>query len=333
MKILITGGAGFIGSHATKLFLEKGYEVVVFDNFYRGYHQAVEILKSLGSLSVVDGDLRDFSSIRQVFNDHQIHAVLHFAALCLVSESMQKPTEYFENNCVGSLNLFKAMSEAGVKKIIFSSTCAVYGESQYLPMDEKHPLNPLSPYGESKLITEQMLRWFGEQEGFSYVTLRYFNVCGAASDGLIGDSKKPSQLLMQNAVRGAMGIQPFSYTCPKVDTPDGTPIRDYVDVEDLALAHFDAYKYLDDGGESQIINLGNGAGYSVKQIVDKVEQTFGTIMEKVPPAETRQGEYAAVYADPTKAHEILGWKALKSLEDSIESMRKWYSNHPHGYDE
>lgn len=331
MKILITGGAGYIGSHAVKLFLEKGYKVVVFDNLFRGYFESVKILKKIGPIEFVKGDLRNKKDIEKVFRKHEISAVLHFAALCSVNESIEHPELYFENNVLGSLNLLEAMRESKVKKIIFSSTCATYGEAKYLPVDEKHPQNPASPYGESKFIVERIFKWYGEIHNFQYVILRYFNVCGAAKDGSIGDSKKPSLLLVQNAVRGAMSIEPFSYTCPNVKTPDKTPIRDYIDVEDLVEAHFLALKYLQRGGKSQILNLGNGKGFSVKEIVSEVEKVFGIeIKKKKAPA--RKGEDAEIYADSKKARQVLKWKPKKSLRDSIESLRKWYKNKPSGYE-
>ncbi|MBU6431379.1 UDP-glucose 4-epimerase GalE [Patescibacteria group bacterium] len=331
-KILITGGAGYIGSHAVKLFLEKGFEVASFDNFSRGFREPLKILKKYGKLKSVEGDLRNKKDIRKVFKENKIDAVAHFAALCSVNESMERPGLYFENNFVGSFNLFEAMREAGVKNIIFSSTCAAYGETEYLPVDEKHPQNPANPYGESKMLTERMLRWYGELHDFKCVIFRYFNVCGADMNGEIGDGKKPSSLLVQNAVRGAMGIEPFSYTCQKVDTPDGSPIRDYIDAEDLARAHYLAYGYLSKkNSQSEIFNLGNGAGWSVKEIVSKVEQEFGKKMNK-KSGEARKGEYAKIYADASKAFKILKWKPEKNIEESILSLRKWYEKHPRGYD-
>ncbi len=329
-KILITGGAGYIGSHAVKLFLERGFPVVVLDNFSRGYHEPMEILAGQGDLSVEEADLLDADAVKSVFARHDIGTVIHFAALCLVNESMEEPDRYMRNNVEGTRNLLEAMRGADVKDIIFSSTCAVYGETRTLPVDETHPTDPVNPYGASKLAAENLIREYGERHGFRYVIFRYFNVCGAAKDGTIGDSKKPSQLLMQNAVRGAMGIEPFAYTCATVDTPDGTPIRDYIDVEDLVAAHFGGYGYLEKGGASDTFNLGNGKGFSVKEIVSEVERAFGTTMEKTQ-VEPRKGEYAEIYADPSKARSALGFSPKKSLADSIESLRRWYSGHPHGY--
>ncbi len=328
--ILITGGAGYIGSHAVKLFLQQGYEVVIFDNLFRGHEQAVEILKKYGDCKFVKGDLKNREDIEKVFSEHNIAGVIHFAALCLVDESMKQPELYFENNVLGTLNLLRAM-QGKVDKLIFSSTCAVYGETVYLPVDEKHPTNPANPYGESKLMVEKMIKWYGELHGLHYVILRYFNVCGADSNGEIGDSKKPSTLLMQNAVRGAMGIEEFQYTCPTVKTPDGTPIRDYIDVEDLVNAHMAAFKYLDNNGENRILNLGNGKGYSVKEIVSEVEKVFNKTLEKKQTT-PRQGEYAAIFADNTLAKQILNWQPKKTLQESIVSLQKWYQRFPKGFD-
>ncbi|MFH1188417.1 MAG: UDP-glucose 4-epimerase GalE [bacterium] len=329
--ILITGGAGYIGSHAVKLFLQKGFHVVIFDNLSRGYLDAIDILKTFGDVEFIQGDLHNKEDIREAFKGRDIDAVLHFAALCLVNESMEQPELYFENNTMGSLNLFEVMRESNVRNIVFSSTCATYGETEYLPVDELHPTNPTNPYGESKLLTEKILRWYGDIHGFHYAILRYFNVCGADSEGRIGDSKKPSQLLVQNVVRGAMNIEPFYYTCPTVDTPDGTPIRDYIDVEDLVDAHFNAYEYLIDGGKSDTFNLGNGTGNSVREIVSSVEKVFNvTILEQKSP-EARKGEYAKIYANPKKAQKVLHWTPKKTITDSIESLQKWYEKFPNGY--
>lgn len=331
-KILITGGAGYIGSHAVKLFLEEGFAVVVLDNFFRGYHEPMQILGKLGDLSVEEVDLLDVEMVKKVFKKHKIDAVLHFAALCLVSESVEQPERYTRNNVEGTRNLLDSMSEAGVKRIIFSSTCAVYGEANILSVNEEHPTNPVNPYGESKLGAENLIREYEKLHKIRSVIFRYFNVCGAASDGTIGDSKKPSQLLVQNAVRGAMNIEPFAYTCATVETPDGTPIRDYIDVEDLVYAHYLGYEYLEQNGKSNVFNLGNGQGYSVKEIVSAVEQVFAVKMQK-SQAETRKGEYAQIYANPHKAKEILGFSPKKSLTESIESLRKWYEGYPNGYKE
>src|SRR6185369_6818148 len=255
--ILVTGGGGYIGSHAVKRLLKEGHSVVVLDNFSRGWRESLEILKKYGTLYVVEGDIAKKEDLEKLFQKYKFDSVMHFAALCSVDESMKKPELYFRNNAFGTLNLLAIMQELGVKKLIYSSTCAVYGNAKYLPIDEKQPTLPENPYGESKLMAEKIIEWFGKVHGLRYAILRYFNVCGADSEGEIGDSKKPSELLVQNAVRGALGIEDFKLTYGVVDTPDGTPIRDYIDVEDLVEAHLSALSYLEQGQKSEIFNLGN----------------------------------------------------------------------------
>ena len=332
-KILVTGGAGYIGSHAVKALLESGHQVVVFDSLKRGWKEPIDILKKkYSSLCFYKGDLKAFSQINKVFEKEKIVGVLHFAALCLVNESMEKPANYFENNVFGTLNLLKAMRRHQVLRLIFSSTCAVYGENQYLPVDEKHPVNPGNPYGESKRMAESEIKWFGQLFNLKYVIFRYFNVAGASEDGLIGDSKKPSQLLVQNAVRGALKIAPFKLTCPKVNTSDGTPIRDYVNVEDLAAAHIKALDYLaEKNTKSDIFNLGTGKGNSVLEIVKKVQVITG-VKFPIKQAEARKGEWAEVYADNTKAKRVLNWQPQRNLTQTISSLVKWYKGHPHGWE-
>lgn len=327
----VTGGAGYIGSHAVLSLLQQGHRVVVFDNLSRGYKEPIQILERFGELEFIQGDIRNRDDCTAALKRHHIDAVLHFAAFCSVDESMKDPALYFDNNTFGSFSFFESMRECDVRTIIFSSTCATYGEAERLPVDENHPQRPTNPYGESKLLVEKMLRWYGEVYGFAYVILRYFNVCGAHDEGLIGDSKRPSVLLVQNAVRGAVGLEPFSYTCPLVSTPDGTPIRDYIDVRDLIDGHLLALKYVEEGGKSDVFCLGSGNGYSVKEIVTEVESIFGVQMPKVP-AEPRKGEYAAVYANAQKAKDILHWTPKRSIRDSVLALKKWYEKRPRGYD-
>jgi UDP-glucose 4-epimerase len=333
MKILVTGGAGYIGSVATYMLLNRGHEVVVFDNFSTGREGALKKFKKdyPKKFSYYKVDLVDKSSLKKAFaKEKDISAVLHYAAFCSVSESMDNPGKYFENNVYGSHNLVSLMVENGIKNLVFSSTCALYGETEYVPVDEKHPKNPTNPYGDSKLMVEGIIEWYSRLKGLNYVILRYFNVCGASDDGEVGDSKDPSVLLVQNAVRGALGIDDFMLTCPTVDTPDKTPIRDFVNVVDLNEAHIKALEYLKKGGKSEIINLGTGSGNSVLEIVEKVEK----ITDKSLPRKkgnTRKGEYAKIYADISKAKKVLKWKPTRSIEDSIHSLVKWYTKHPHGW--
>lgn len=329
-KLLVTGGAGYIGSHAVLELLSQNRPVVIFDNLERGYAEAVSELQKIGPVEFVRGDLRSEADLEKLFNEHDIETVLHFAALCTPDESVSHPAMYYENNVAGTANLLEAMKRHGVDKIIFSSTCTVYGETKDLPVDETHPLGPINPYGHSKLLAEEVIAYYGRLVGIRSVIFRYFNVCGADAEGRIGDSKRPSQLLMQNAVRGALGLEPFAYTCPPAQTPDGTPIRDYIDVRDLVAAHAAGVDYLEKGGESVILNLGSGEGRSVRQIVQAVEQSLGVIIPE-KAGKVRQGEHDEIYADPAKAAKTLGWKASRSLEDSISGLVAWYQRHPQGY--
>lgn len=328
--ILVTGGGGYIGSHAVKRLLQDGYQVVVFDNFSRGFREPLRRLAEYGDLQIAEGDLLDASSIDAVFTEHSIDVVMHFAALCIVDESVREPEKYFSNNVIGSFNLLESMRKHNVTKLVFSSTCAVYGEPDTLPVTESHERHPVNPYGLSKKIVEDMIMSYGDAHGLHYAILRYFNVCGADTDGQIGDSKQPSALLVQNAVRGALGIEEFKLTCPTVDTPDGTPIRDYIDVEDLIDAHVRALSKLDQT-HTMTINLGNGKGWSVTEIVTAVQDELGAQFDLEKGVE-RQGEYAAVYADITHARELLDWSPQKSLGDSIQSLARWYKNNPNCYE-
>jgi len=329
-SIFITGGAGYIGSHIAKLFLESGYKAVIFDNLSTGFKEAVEKLSSIGSLVFEEGDLLDYERIKSALQKHKPDCVVHCGALLSVDESMKFPEKYFKNNVGGSMNLFEAMKETGIKNIVFSSTCAVYGEIEDNPVSERHPTSPTNPYGETKLIIEQMLRWYGKLSEINYAILRYFNVCGASSDGLIGDGRIPPPHLIQRAVRGGLGIDSFEFTCPEMDTPDKTPVRDYIDVEDIAEAHKRSYETLLINGKSGIYNVGTGKGNSVKEIVSKVEEVLGVSIPK-EEGEKRKGEYAKVYADNTKLKKDFGWVPERNIEESIRKLVSWYKEHPNGY--
>jgi UDP-glucose 4-epimerase len=332
-KILVTGAGGYIGSVAAYLFLKQGYQVVALDNFTTGYRQPLELLRekfSQDKIRVYEADLKDdLSPILE--KETGISAVVHYAASCLVDESVKNPEKYFSNNVCGTQNLLTYLMRYNIDRLVFSSTCAVYGEAEYFPIDEKHPLRPTTPYGASKKIVEELLGWYGQLKNFRYVILRYFNVCGATDDGLIGDSKKPSTLMVQNAVRGALGIEPFYLTCPEVGTPDKTPIRDYINVVDLNEAHLAALTYLSNGAGSETINLGTGTGNSVLEIVNKVQEISGVKfdLKKTTP---RQGDDPKKIAAIDKAKKILNWQPKRSIEDSVKSLMTWYNLHPKGWD-
>jgi UDP-glucose 4-epimerase len=332
-KVCITGAGGYIGSVATHLFLSQGYEVVAVDNFTTGYKRPLEVLQDKfgkEKLSFYEANLTDdLSGI--LIKEKGIDAVIHYAASCSVDESMNNPAKYFSNNTCATHNFIHQIVEAGIKYLVFSSTCAVYGEAEYMPIDEKHPTNPANPYGESKKMSEKIISWYGRLKGLNYVILRYFNVCGATDDGLIGDAKKPSVHLMQNAVRGALSLEKFSLTCSKFNTQDGSPIRDYVNVVDLNEAHLQALEYLQKGGKSEIINIGTGSGNSVLEIVQTVQNITGKKFD-VGQAKARQGEYAKMVASIDKAKNIIGWQPKRSIKDSVQSLVKWYKGLPGGWE-
>ncbi len=332
MKVLVTGAGGYIGSIAVYELLKKGFNVIAVDNFSTGYKEPLVLLQGkFGNdrLKVYQVDLS--ANLDFIFEQNpDIVSVLHYAAFSLVSESMEKPGLYFKNNVCGSLNLLQTLVKYNVKNLIFSSTCAVYGNAKYIPIDETHPTEPTDPYGESKLAVERMVKWFGKIHSLSYVILRYFNVVGASDDSLLGYSKKPSMHLVENAVKGALGLADFYLTCAKVDTPDKTPIRDYVNVIDLNEAHILAMEYLLEGGTSQIINLGSGTGDSVLEIIHKIQKFTGKNFD-VKISNPRLGEYPRMLADITKAKRILGWEPKRNLEFSVKTTVEWYKNRPQGW--
>lgn len=332
-KVLITGAGGYIGSVSAHLLLEKGYEVVAIDNFTTGFRQPLEELqKKYGEEKLRFYESNLSADLSPIFDkEKNIDAVLHYAASCSVNESMQQPEKYFTNNVGATQNFLKTLVKYDIKKVVFSSTCATYGSAEYVPIDEKHPQKPENPYGESKKMIETMLNWYSQLRGMNFVALRYFNVCGATDDGMIGDAKKPSVHLMQNAVRGALGLEPFFLTCGKFDTPDGTPIRDYVNVVDLNEAHLAALDYLMNGGKSEFINLGTGNGNSVLEIANMVQEVTGSKMD-LKPGPARAGESPKLIASIEKAKSVLGWTPKRSLEDSVRSLVTWYKAHPTGWD-
>jgi UDP-glucose-4-epimerase GalE len=322
MRILITGGAGYIGSHTAKLLAAAGHEPVVFDDLSQGHEWAVK----WGPLE--RGSLSDPARLTEVFAGRKIDAVVHFAANALVGESMTNPAKYFRNNTVGSLNLLNAMQEGGVKTIVFSSTCATYGDPVRVPIDETHPQSPVNPYGESKLMVEKILRWYGDCYGLQWMALRYFNAAGAAPDGEIGEDHDPESHLIPLVIGAALGNRPpvkiFGTDYP---TTDGTAVRDYVHVMDLADAHLRAIERLRAGTASQAINLGTGRGHSVKEVIDTVAHVGG---KPVPAIESprRPGDPPELVAAPTRARDVLGWACqYPDIETIVRHAWAWHQKH------
>ncbi|MDX2006075.1 MAG: UDP-glucose 4-epimerase GalE [Meiothermus sp.] len=331
--VLVTGAGGYIGSITSRQLLAAGYRIVAADNFSRGYREPLEKLAALYPGRLVVEDLNLVFESHKLFNKHpEIGAVMHFAALLNVGESMKIPVEYFSNNVVGTQNLLEATVGHGVRHLVFSSSCTVYGNAQYLPIDEAHPISkPESVYGQTKRICEDILEWYDRLGKLRYAALRYFNVCGATDDGEFGDSKRPSFHLMQNAVRGALGLQPFRFNYAAVNTPDGSPVRDYVNVVDLADAHVAALAYLERTDTTQAFNLGTGTGNSVLEIVNKVQQITGRQFEVDSDPDRRTGEADKMVANYAKARELLGWEPRRSLEQSVQSLVTWYGKYPGGW--
>lgn len=341
-QILVTGGAGYIGSHAVKALVGKGYEIVVIDNLSKGHKEAVE-KASAGAAKLVQLDLSDSVALQKVFDEHEFDAVLHFAGSIEVGQSMKIPEKYFENNTVNGVRLLEAMRSAKsrpVKNIIFSSTAAVYGNPKRVPIMEDDVLAPTNFYGQSKLFFEQILQKYADFYGFRFVALRYFNACGADESGEMGQDYEPSTHILPRIMQTLVGkIGDLKLYGTDYSTPDGTCIRDYIHVTDLVDAHVLALDYLfkksaesgAENGSGEIFNLGNGSGFSVKEVFDAVEKVTG---KKVPYSvgPRREGDPAVLVADSTKARKILGWKPrLNKLEDIIATAWKWHDNYPNGY--
>ncbi len=317
-KILVTGGAGYIGSHTVRQLGEAGYEIVVYDNLSTGSEKAV----LNGSLFV--GDLNNRLALELAFAQHKFDAILHFAASISVPESVANPLDYYENNTRNTLNLLRCCQKFGVKKLVFSSTAAVYGEPQENPVSESCPTNPINPYGCSKLMSERMIRDYGLSSDFRFVILRYFNVAGADLQGRIGQSSAKAAHLMKMACDAALGNRPsVGIFGTDFDTPDGTGIRDYIHVEDLAAAHIDALRYLEGGGESDIFNCGYGQGYSVKEVLEKLKEVSG-IDFPVIESPRRSGDPACVIACGDRIRQVLGWQPqYNNLETILKTTYAW----------
>lgn len=318
MAILVTGGAGYIGSHTAKTLAQVGLQPIVIDSLERGHREAVQ----WGPLVVAD--IGDRAALEKIFRDHAIEGVLHFAAFAYVGESMQKPELYFHNNVLKTLNLLETMHANGVHTIVFSSTCATYGDPIEIPISEEHPQHPVNPYGESKLMVERLLYWFGRVHGMQWTALRYFNAAGADPDGQIGEEHDPEPHLIPLAISAAMGrTKALEIYGTDYDTPDGTPIRDYLHVTDLGTAHVAALRYLQQGGESTPFNLGTGRGQTVREVIAMVERVSG---QKVPVREVgrRAGDPPALVANASKSAKLLHWTPQHSaLEEIVRTAWDW----------
>ncbi len=321
--ILITGGAGYIGSHCVLALLKKRKDVVIFDNLSTGHKKTVETLQSKGNVSFIKGDLLNKTDLEKAFNDYNISAVMHFAAFSQVGESVQDPQKYYINNVCGTINLLEIMLKHGVKKIVFSSTAATYGEPEYIPIDEKHPQKPINPYGQSKLMIEKIMDDYDKAYGLKSVRLRYFNVAGAASEDNIGEWHTPETHLIPNILKSTFGqnktFQMFGDNYP---TKDGTCVRDYINIEDLVEAHILALEYLNNYGETNFFNLGTNNGNTVKEVFSTCEKVVGkNISVEIQPR--REGDPASLVANNTKAKEILNWTPKNNLETSIRTAFIW----------
>lgn len=329
MAILVLGGAGYIGSHTVSELIDAGREVVIIDNLETGYRAAVH-----KKAKFYEGDIRDRVFLDRVLDAEDIEAVIHFAANSLVGESMTNPLKYYDNNLCGTKVLLESMVAHGIDKIVFSSTAATYGEPERVPIVETDRTEPTNPYGETKLSMEKMFKWTGVAHGLRFVSLRYFNACGAHVSGEIGEAHQPETHLIPLILQVPLGrrdeIMIYGDDYP---TLDGTCIRDYIHVTDLAQAHILAVDYLMDGGESNIFNLGNGTGFSVKEVIETARKVTGhPIPAKVTPR--RAGDPAQLIASSEKAKSVLGWKPqFAELETIIASAWKWHKNHPDGYGE
>ena len=329
MAILVCGGAGYIGSHAVHALIEKGEQVVIVDNLQTGHRGALN-----PKAKFYEGDIRDASVLDKIFTENKVEAVIHFAANSLVGESMEKPLLYFNNNVYGMQVLLEAMVRHGVDKIVFSSTAAVYGEPKRVPIHEDDETCPTNTYGETKLTMEKMMKWVSRANGVRYVSLRYFNAAGALPDGSIGEDHATETHLIPLILQVPTGrrdhITVFGDDYP---TPGGTCLRDYIHVVDLADAHVLALEYLRKGGASDIFNLGNGQGFSVKEMIAAAEKATGRSI-KVEIGARRAGDPAQLIASSEKARSVLGWKPqFTDVEQVIGTAWRWHEHHPHGYED
>jgi len=329
MAILVCGGAGYVGSHAVHELIHQNEDVVIVDNLQTGHKQALH-----PQAKFYQGDIRDAVILDKIFTENKIEAIIHFAANSLVGESMVEPLKYFNNNVYGMQVLLESMVKHNIDKIVFSSTAAVYGEPKRVPIMEDDETKPTNPYGETKLTMEKMMKWVNKANGINYVSLRYFNVAGALDDGSIGEDHTPEThlipLILQVPLKKRDHITIFGEDYP---TADGTCLRDYIHVIDLADAHIRAMNYLRSGHESNIFNLGNGKGFSVKEMIAAAEKATGESI-KVEVGARRAGDPAQLIASSEKAQTILGWKPrYTNIEQIIKTAWTFHKKHPTGYDE
>jgi UDP-glucose-4-epimerase GalE len=320
-RILVTGGAGYIGSHTAKALAKSGYEPIVLDNLSNGHEWAVR----WGPF--VHGDLADRYLLSETLRRYEISAVIHLAANAYVGESMGHPRKYFQNNVVNSLNLLDSMLDAQVRQVIFSSSCAVYGTPRQLPLSEEHPQEPINPYGDSKLFVEKALRWYGSAYSLSFAALRYFNAAGADPDGELGEVHLPEPHILPLVIRTALGQRPcFEIFGTDYPTPDGTAVRDYIHVADIADAHVRALQYIREGGVNTALNLGTGKGHSVRQVIAAVESVSSrSVNARTSPR--RPGDPAELVADGGRANAILGWKpGFSSLQTIVKTAWAWHTS-------
>ena len=324
MRILVLGGAGYIGSHTVYELVDAGYEVIVIDNLLTGFKEAVH-----PQAKFYEGDIRDKIFLDNILSKEKIDGVIHFAASSQVGESMKNPLKYYNNNLCGTEVLLESMVEHGIDKIVFSSTAATYGEPESIPILETARTLPTNCYGETKLSMEKMFKWISKAHNLRYVSLRYFNACGAHPNGKIGEAHNPETHLIPLVLQVPNGKREYiSVFGNDYDTKDGTCVRDYIHVNDLAQAHILAMEYLSKGGESNIFNLGNGVGFTVKEVIETATNHTIPIREE----ERRAGDPSVLIASSEKARKVLGWKPqYADLETIISTAWKWHVNHPDGY--
>ena len=332
--VLVAGGAGYVGSHSVKALAAAGYDVVVFDNMCNGHEEAVTRIAAAfpsRKITLVKADIQDTAAVREALTSSGATAVMHFAARLSVGESTREPLGYYRANVAGTLSVIQAMADAGVKAFVFSSTAATFGEPLTTPIDESHPQRPINAYGESKLAVERSLPHIERAAGIRAVTLRYFNAAGADPDGLIGEDHHPEEHLIPLAIAAARGGKALTLYGGDWDTPDGTCIRDYVHVTDLAEAHLASLRRLEQGGASDSFNLGSGTGMSVKQVVETVAQVAGRpVPHTVGPR--RPGDPARLVASNARARRELGWNPrLGELSRIVETAWQWHERMPNGY--